>query len=71
MTPLGMGAELLETALPSENDLIIDPALPLSGALPLACAQRRGDADVKEIVQDQERGLGGDDLSGYEPPRSI
>ena len=66
-----MGAELLETALPSENDLIIDPALPLSGALPLACAQRRGDADVKEIVQDQERGLGGVDLSGYEPPRSI
>lgn len=62
---------MLETALLSENDLIIDPALPLSGALPLACAQRRGDADVKEIVQDQERGLGGVDLPGYEPPWSI
>ena len=66
-----MGAELLETALPSENDLIIDPALPLSGALPLACAQRRGDVDVKEIVQDQERGLGGDTDGGVRALLSV
>ena len=59
-----MGAELLETALSAENDLIVDPALPLRGSLSLACAQGCGYAGLDEIAQDHERRIGNLDLPG-------
>ena len=66
-----MGAELLETALPAENDLIIDPALPLRSSLSLACAQGCGHAGLDEIAQNHERRIGNLDLPGDEHPGAI
>ena len=66
-----MGTELLETTLSAQNDLIVNPALPLRGACPFACAQGLSHAGTDEIVQDHERRLGNLDLPGDELPGAI
>ena len=66
-----MGAELLETTLSAQNDLIVNPALPLRGALPLAGTQWFSHAGVEQIIEDKERGLGGGYLPVDDPPWTV
>ena len=49
-----MGAEVLGAVLSVDNDLIVDPALPLCGVPPLASPQRHRHAGVEEVVENEE-----------------
>ena len=71
MVLLGVDAEVLRAMLPAENGLIVDPALPLRGALPLAGTQWFSHAGVEQIIEDKERGLGGGYLPVDDPPWTV
>ena len=49
-----MGPEVLGAVLSADNDLIVDPALPLCGVPPLASPQRHRHAGVEEVVENEE-----------------
>ena len=51
---VGVGPEVLGAVLPAGNDLIVDPALPVCGALPITRTQWCGHAGVEQVVEDQE-----------------
>ena len=46
-----MGPEVLGAVLSADNDLIVDPALPLCGVPPLASPQRHRHAGVEQVVE--------------------
>ena len=68
MVLVGVGAEVLGAVLPAGDDLVVDPALPLCGALPITRTQWCGHAGVEQVVEDQERGLRSLDVPADEPP---
>ena len=49
---VGVGAEVLGAVLPTGNDLIVNPSLPVRGALPITRTQWCSHAGIEEVVDD-------------------